>query len=129
MELKLSEEEKAKYDDIYAKITSQYNAEDLATLEADGVAKYYLKQIILKYIFTGEFPKDFKTEAQKNVSLQEEVNYDATIPLEVGKEPLINSVETICNSINPNVDVNDIISSLSIERTQSDELDKPIQNE
>ncbi len=129
MELKLSEEEKAKYDDTYAKITSQYNAEDLATLEADGVAKYYLKQIILKYIFTGEFPKDFKTEAQKNVSLQEEVNYDATIPLEVGKEPLINSVETICNSINPNVDVNDIISSLSIERTQSDELDKPIQNE
>ena len=50
MELKLTEEEQAKYDDTYSKITSQYNAEDLATLEADGVAKYYLKQIILKYV-------------------------------------------------------------------------------
>jgi hypothetical protein len=129
MEVKLTKEEQAKYDEVYTKITSQYNAEDLATLEADGVAKYYLKQIILKYVFTGEFPKDFKTQPLKNTPLQEEVNYDATIPLEEGKEPLINSVETICNNINPDVDVEDIISSLKIERTKSDELNKPIQDE
>jgi len=129
MEVKLTKEEQAKYDEVYTKITSQYNAEDLATLEADGVAKYYLKQIILKYVFTGEFPKDFKTQPLKNTPLQEEVNYDATIPLEEGKEPLINSVETICNNINPDVDVEDIISSLKIERTKSDELNKPIQGE
>ena len=68
MEVKLTEEEKTKYDEVYTKITSQYNAEDLATLEADEVAKYYLKQIILKYIFTGDFPKDFKTQQLKKKS-------------------------------------------------------------
>jgi hypothetical protein len=129
MEVKLTKEEQAKYDEVYTKITSQYNAEDLATLEADGVAKYYLKQIILKYVFTGEFPKDFNAKPLKNTSLQEEVHYDATMPLQEGKEPLINSVETICNNMNPDVDVQDIISSLNIERTKSDELDKSIQDE
>ena len=123
MEVKLTEEEKAKYDEVYTKITSQYNAEDLATLEGDNIAQFYLKQIILKYIFTGEFPKDFKTQPLKNVKVEEEHHYDAKIPLEEGKEPLIK----IENEVK--VDNDDIISSLTLDRTESYVDDKPIQNE
>jgi hypothetical protein len=123
MEVKLTEEEKAKYDEVYTKITSQYNAEDLATLEGDNIAQFYLKQIILKYIFTGEFPKDFKTQPLKNVKVEEEHHYDAKIPLEEGKEPLIK----IENEVKANND--DIISSLTLDRTESYVDDKPIQNE
>ncbi len=126
MELKLTEEEQAKYDDTYSKITSQYNAEDLATLEADGVAKYYLKQIILKYVFTGDFPKDFKTQPLKNTKVEEEHHYDAKIPLQEGTEPLIKSVETISNEVK--VENEDIISSLTLDRTESNVNDKSIQD-
>ena len=120
MEVKLTEEEKAKYDEVYTKITSQYSADDLATLEGDNIAQFYLKQIILKYIFTGEFPKDFKTQPLKNVSIEEEHHYDATIPLEVGKEPLIQ----VNNEVKTEND--DIISSLTLEREESDVIDKSI---
>ncbi len=123
MEVKLTKEEQAKYDEVYTKITSQYNADDLATLEEDNIAKYYLKQIILKYVFTGEFPKDFKTQAVKNTPLQEEHHYDAKIPLEQGKEPLIQ----IDNEVK--ADNDDIISSLTLDRTESNVNDKPIQDE
>jgi hypothetical protein len=123
MEVKLTEEEKAKYDEVYTKITSQYNAEDLATLEGDNIAQFYLKQIILKYVFTGEFPKDFKTQPLKNVKVEEEHHYDAKIPLEEGKEPLIK----IENEVK--ADNDDIISSLTLDRTESYVDDKPIQNE
>jgi len=120
MEVKLTEEEKAKYDETYSKITSQYSADDLATLEGDNIAQFYLKQIILKYIFTGEFPKDFKTQPLKNVSIEEEHHYDAKIPLEVGKEPLIQ----VNNEVKAEND--DIISSLTLEREESDVIDKSI---
>lgn len=120
MEVKLTEEEKAKYDEVYSKITSQYNADDLATLEGDNIAQFYLKQIILKYIFTGEFPKDFKTQPLKNTSIEEEHHYDAKIPLEVGKEPLIQ----VNNEVK--ADNDDIISSLTLEREESDVIDKSI---
>jgi hypothetical protein len=120
MEVKLTEEEKAKYDEVYTKITSQYSADDLATLEGDNIAQFYLKQIILKYIFTGEFPKDFKTQPLKNVSIEEEHHYDAKIPLEVGKEPLIQ----VNNEVKTEND--DIISSLTLEREESDVIDKSI---
>ena len=117
MEVKLTEEEKAKYDETYSKITSQYSA---ATLEGDNIAQFYLKQIILKYIFSGEFPKDFKTQPLKNTSIEEEHHYDAKIPLEVGKEPLIK----IENEVK--ADNDDIISSLTLEREESDVIDKSI---
>jgi len=120
MEVKLTEEEKAKYDEVYTKITSQYSADDLATLEGDNIAQFYLKQIILKYIFTGEFPKDFKTQPLKNVSIEEEHHYDATIPLEVGKEPLIQANNEV------KAENDDIISSLTLEREKSDVIDKSI---
>jgi hypothetical protein len=123
MEVKLTEEEKAKYDEVYTKITSQYNAEDLATLEGDNIAQFYLKQIILKYVFTGEFPKDFKTQPLKNVKVEEEHHYDAKIPLEEGKEPLIK----IENEVK--ADNDDIISSLTLDRTESNVNDKSIQDE
>ncbi len=124
MEVKLTEEEKAKYDEVYTKITSQYNAEDLATLEGDNIAQFYLKQIILKYIFTGEFPKDFKTQPLKNVKVEEEHHYDAKIPLEEGKEPLIKIENEVNNEVK--ADNDDIISSLTLEREESDVIDKSI---
>jgi len=127
MEVKLTEEEKAKYDEVYTKITSQYNAEDLATLEGDNIAQFYLKQIILKYIFTGEFPKDFKTQPLKNVSIEEEHHYDAKIPLQEGKEPLIKIENEVNNEVK--ADNDDIISSLTLDRTESYVDDKLIQNE
>jgi hypothetical protein len=127
MEVKLTEEEKAKYDEVYTKITSQYNAEDLATLEADNIAQFYLKQIILKYVFTGEFPKDFKTQPLKNVKVEEEHHYDAKIPLQEGKEPLIKIENEVNNEVK--ADNDDIISSLTLDRTESYVDDKPIQNE
>jgi hypothetical protein len=124
MEVKLTEEEKAKYDEIYTKITSQYSADDLATLEGDNIAQFYLKQIILKYIFTGEFPKDFKTQPLKNVSIEEEHHYDAKIPLEEGKEPLIKIENEVNNEVK--ADNDDIISLLTLEREESDVIDKSI---
>jgi hypothetical protein len=120
MEVKLTKKEQKKYDETYTKITSQYSADDLATLEGDNIAQFYLKQIILKYIFTGEFPKDFKTQPLKNVSIEEEQHYDAKIPLEVGKEPLIQ----VNNEVKAEND--DIISSLTLEREESDVIDKSI---
>ena len=120
MEVKLTKKEQKKYDETYSKITSQYSADDLATLEGDNIAQFYLKQIILKYIFTGEFPKDFKTQPLKNVSIEEEHHYDAKIPLEVGKEPLIQ----VNNEVKAEND--DIISSLTLEREESDVIDKSI---
>ena len=124
MEVKLTEEEKAKYDETYSKITSQYSADDLATLEGDNIAQFYLKQIILKYIFTGEFPKDFKTQPLKNTLIEEEHHYDAKIPLEVGKEPLIKIENEVNNEVKAEND--DIISSLTLEREESDVIDKSI---
>ena len=55
--------------------------------------------------------------------MQEEHHYDAKIPLEQGKEPLIQ----IDNEVK--ADNDDIISSLTLDRTESYVDDKPIQNE
>jgi len=115
IEIKLTDEEKAKYDDIYAKITSNYSKEDMQTLEEDEVAKYFLKNIIIKYIFTGEFPKDFSNTAKASINGQNEYHYDAKIPLQEEKEELIKDVE--------------IISNNTIEDTGINEFIEPIQNQ
>lgn len=96
MDLKLTDEEKAKYDEIYGKITSNYSKEDMETLDQDDVAKYFLKNIILKYIFTGEFPKDLSAVGKAKISGKNEYHYDAKIPLQETKEEL--AVEIISNN-------------------------------
>ena len=52
MDIKLTKEEKEKYDLIYDKITSQYSKEDMALLLEDDIAKNVLKTLIIRYIFT-----------------------------------------------------------------------------
>ena len=134
MDIKLTEEEKEKYDLIYDKITSQYSKEDMALLLEDDIAKHVLKNLIIRYIFTGEFPSDFRV---KNIQVngKTEVHYDASIPLQEKPETQVGDLELITEEqakINGNevyLDYGNILSSLKLDRTESDELVKPIQNE
>ena len=135
MDIKLTEEEQAKYDNVYTKITSKYCKEDLELLEADDVAKYVLKNLILRYVLTGEMPTNFSVNYQTHLGMSNEVHYDASIPLRNPEEVVLveNVVEGTCEaetiSNEVKVDLDDIISSLTIERTESDELNKSIQDE
>ena len=96
MDIKLTEEEQAKYDKVYTQITSKYNKEDLELLENDDVAKFVLKNLIIKYIFTGEMPKDFSINYQTHLGMNNEVHYDASIPLQNPEDVvLVENVETI----------------------------------
>jgi len=122
IDIKLTDEEKAKYDDIYAKITSNYSKEDMQTLEEDEVAKYFLKNIIIKYIFTGEFPKDFSNTVKASISGQNEYHYDAKIPLQEEKEELIKLEQAQAQDV-------EIISNNTIEDTGINEFIEPIQNQ
>ena len=128
MDIKLTEEEQAKYDNVYTQITSKYCKEDLELLEGDDVAKYVLKNLILRYVLTGEMPTNFSVNYQTHLGMSNEVHYDASIPLQNPEEVvLVENVETISNEVK--VDLDDIISSLTIERTESDELNQSIQDE
>ena len=128
MDIKLTEEEQAKYDNVYTQITSKYCKEDLELLEADDVAKYVLKNLILRYVLTGEMPTNFSVNYQTHLGMSNEVHYDASIPLQNPEEVvLVENVETISNEVK--VDLDNIISSLTIERTESDELNQSIQDE
>jgi len=122
IDIKLTDEEKAKYDDIYAKITSNYSKEDMQTLEEDEVAKYFLKNIIIKYIFTGEFPKDFSNTVKASISGQNEYHYDVKIPLQEEKEELIKLEQAQAQDV-------EIISNNTIEDTGINEFIEPIQNQ
>ena len=134
MDIKLTEEEQAKYDKVYSQITGKYNKEDLELLENDDVAKFVLKNLIVRYVLTGQMPTDFSVNYNTHLGMNNEVHYDASIPLQNPEEVVLvenvvqgtNEVETISNEVK--VDLDDIISSLTIERTESDVNDKPIQD-
>ena len=127
MDVKLTEEEQKKYDSIYSQITGKYSKDDMELLVNDDIAKHVLKTLITRYILTGEFPTDFTVNYNTHLGMSNEVHYDATIPLE--DKPAEIEPEVILN--NPNavtIDYDNILSSLEIERTKSDELDNSIQD-
>ena len=119
MDIKLTDEEKTKYDEVYTKITSKYNKEDLELLEGDEVAKYFLKNLIIRYIFTGEMPTDFTINYQTHLGMSNEVHYDASIPLQEKPEIQVEA-EVITNE--PEVvqlDYDNILSSLEVDKTEN----------
>ena len=127
MDVKLTEEEQKKYDSIYSQITGKYSKDDMELLVNDDIAKHVLKTLIIRYILTGEMPTDFTISENTHLGMSNEVHYDATIPLE--DKPAEIEPEVILN--NPNavtIDYDNILSSLEIERTKSDELDNSIQD-
>ena len=128
MDVKMTDEEKNKYDSIYSQITGKYNKDDLDLLENDDIAKHVLKTLIIRYILTGEMPTDFTVNYNTHLGMSNEVHYDATIPLEekqadLEPEVILNNPEAIT------IDYDNILSSLEIERTKSDELNIAIQDE
>jgi hypothetical protein len=127
MDVKLTEEEKKKYESIYSQITGKYSKDDMELLENDDVAKHVLKTLIIRYILTGEMPTDFTVNYNTHLGMSNEVHYDATIPLEahpdeIKPEIILNNPEAIT------IDYDNILSSLEIERTKSDEPDNSIQD-
>jgi len=110
MDITLTEEEQSKYDDVYSKITSNYSKEDMIELENDELAKYFLKHIILKYIFTGSFPEDLNIGITKTSNVATETYYDAKIPLQTNTKPLVENVEIISN--NTIEDTNEFIDTI-----------------
>ena len=127
MDIKLTEAEQAKYDNVYSQITGKYNKEDLELLENDDVAKFVLKNLIVRYVLTEKMPTDFSVNYTTHLGMNNEVHYDASIPLQNPEEVvLVENVETISNEVK--LDYDNIISSLEIERTESDVNDKPIQD-
>ena len=81
MDVKLTDQEKKKYESIYSQITGKYSKDDLELLENDDVAKHVLKTLIIRYILTGEMPTDFTVNYNTHLGMSNEVHYDATIPL------------------------------------------------
>jgi hypothetical protein len=100
----------------------------METLEQDSVAKYYLKELILKYVFTGEFPTDFKIKNNIHQDTLVQVGYENKYKLEPKPPPI--EPEVITNEQNSvSIDYDNILSSLKLDRTESDEHVEPIQNE
>lgn len=95
MDLELTPEEQSKYDTIYNQIISKYSKEDLQTLEEDDIAKYFLKNIILKFIFTGEFPSNLNI-TQNQDEIDNEVHFDSKIPLQE-KTDQIDKIKVVCD--------------------------------
>ena len=134
MDIKLTESEQAKYDKVYSQITGKYCKEDLELLENDDVAKFVLKNLIIRYVLTGEMPTDFSVNYNTHLGMSNEVHYDASIPLQNPEEVVLvenvvqgtNEVETISNEVK--VDLDNIISSLELERSESDVNDIAIQD-
>ena len=127
MDIKLTSDEQAKNDNVYSQITGKNCKEDLELLENDDVAKFVLKNLIIRYVLTGKMPTDFSVNYYTHLGMNNEVHYDASIPLQNPEEVvLVENVETISNEVK--VDLDDIISSLTIERNESDVNDIPIQD-
>ena len=127
MDVKLTEEEQKKYDSIYSQITGKYSKDDMELLDNDDIAKHVLKTLIIRYILTGEMPTDFTISQNTHLGMSNEVHYDATIPLEdkpaeIEPEVILNNPEAIT------IDYDNILSSLELERTKSDEPDNSIQD-
>ena len=117
MDVKLTEEEKTKYESIYSQITGKYSKDDMELLENDDIAKHVLKTLITRYILTGEMPTDFTISENTHLGMSNEVHYDASIALE--PKPADIEPEVILN--NPNavtIDYDNILSSLELERTK-----------
>ena len=96
-------------------------------LDNDDIAKHVLKTLIIRYILTGEMPTDFTISQNTHLGMSNEVHYDATIPLEdkpaeIEPEVILNNPEAIT------IDYDNILSSLELERTKSDEPDNSIQD-
>ena len=128
MDVKLTDEEKTKYDSIYSQITGKYSKDDLELLENDDVAKHVLKTLIIRYILTGEMPTDFTVNYNTHLGMSNEVHFDASIALE--PKPADIEPEVILN--NPNavtIDYDNILSSLNIETTDSNVNNIAIQDE
>ena len=128
MDVKLTDEEKTKYDSIYSQITGKYNKDDLELLENDDIAKHVLKTLIIRYILTGEMPTDFTVNYNTHLGMSNEIHYDASIALE--PKPADIEPEVILN--NPNavtIDYDNILSSLNIETTDSNVNNIAIQDE
>lgn len=89
--IELTNEEQLKYDLTYKSIISNYTKKELESLQNDPIAMFYLKNIILKYVFTGELPSG--TDIQNNIHLIDSENlneyYDAKIPLQEKPEEVI----------------------------------------
>lgn len=117
MDIKLTSEEQAKYDDVYQKIISTYTKDDLKSLEDDETAKYFLKNIIIRYIFTGDFPDITKGIDKIEINDNDEYHYDAKIPLQDKPDDL---EVKILQSSEVKLDYDELLSSLEIERTKSD---------
>jgi hypothetical protein len=127
MDIKLTEAEQAKYDNVYSQITGKYCKEDLELLENDDVAKFVLKNLIVRYVLTGKMPTDFSVNYNTHLGMSNEVHYDASIPLQNPEEVvLVDNVETISNEVK--LDYDNIISSLELERSKSDVNDTAIQD-
>ena len=118
MDVKLTDQEKKKYESIYSQITGKYSKDDLELLENDDVAKHVLKTLIVRYILTGEMPTDFTVNYNTHLGMSNEVHYDATIPLEpkpvdIEPEVILNNPEAIT------IDNDNILSLFNIETTDS----------
>lgn len=113
----LTPEEENKYDETYKKIIANYTKKDLAILRNDEIAQFYLKNIILKYVLTGEFPT--QTDINNNIHLLKEEEligfYDAKIPLEEKPEN-VKVLERTPDEIKEAYDKK--ISTLKEERTR-----------
>ena len=128
MDVKLTDQEKKKYESIYSQITGKYNKDDMELLENDDVAKHVLKTLIIRYILTGEMPTDFTVNYNTHLGMSNEVHYDATIPLEpkpadIEPEVILNNPEAIT------IDYDNILSYLNIETTDSNVNNIAIQDE
>ena len=79
----LTPEEENKYDETYKKIIANYSKKEMAILKNDEIAQFYLKNIILKYVLTGEFPTN--TDINNNIHLFKDdelvEHYNAKIPI------------------------------------------------
>ena len=127
MDVKLTDQEKKKYESIYSQITGKYSKDDMELLENDDVAKHVLKTLIIRYILTQEMPTDFTVNYNTHLGMSNEVHYDATISLEekpadLEPEVILNNPEAIT------IDYDNILSSLELERTKSDEFNIAIQD-
>ena len=84
IKIELTNEEQLKYDLTYKSIISNYTKKELKIIEDDPIAMFYLKNIVLKYVLTGDFPT--VNQIQSNIHLLPEneliENYNAKIPLQ-----------------------------------------------
>jgi len=115
MDIKLTEDEKKKYDDTYERITSQYSKQDKQLLEEDEIAKHVLKQMILNYVINGVIPDCSSTSDNTSDNNIIESHYDATIPLG-SKEDEVCCARTEGSKV---LEEDELISNLKIDNVNN----------